>query len=265
MAKLRVGIVNFLNSKPLAWGFLQGRLSEPYAARYLPPAEVADLLAAGGLDVGLIPALEVQRIPGLKVVPDLCVAAEHEVRSVLLVLNRPLPKVRRVALDLNSRTSAALVKILLADRYGLRPEYVRAQPDLDAMFRDADAALVIGDPALKVDRARYATLDLAAEWRAMTGYPAVFAVWAVAPHVDLPQLTHDLKASLLLGLSEMDDLVAQSALELALPATEVRAYLTENLHYFLRDDELASLKEYYRRAHLHGLIEAPRELELWAA
>ena len=265
MTRLRVGIVNFLNSKPLAWGFLKGRHADLFQASYRPPAEVADMLAAGTLDVGLIPAIEVQRIPGLKVAPDLCVAAEREVRSVLLVLRRPLLEVRRVALDTNSRTSAALVKILLADRYGLKPEYVPAKPDVEAMLADADAALVIGDPALAVDRTRYRIFDLAAEWRAETGYPAVFAVWAVAPHVDLPNLTHYLKSSLLYGLSSMEELIAESAAELSLPAAEVETYLTQNLHYFLRHEELASLKEYYRRAHLHGLIEEPRELELWAA
>jgi chorismate dehydratase len=265
VAKLRVGIVNFLNSRPLAWGFLKGRYDDRCDVAYLPPAQVADQLREGQLDVGLIPAIEVQRIPGLQVVPDLCVAAEHEVKSVLLVLQRPLAEVRRVALDLNSRTSAALVKILLADRYGLRPEYVPAQPELVKMFAHADAALVIGDPALKVDRERYQILDLAAEWRALTGLPAVFAVWAVAPHVKVEDLHPLLKGSLLSGLSAMAELVAAAAAELDLPAADVEHYLTKSLHYFLREEELASLAEYYRRAHAHGLIEAPRELALWAA
>lgn len=265
MSKLRVGIVNFLNSRPLAWGFLKGRYTDRCEVSYLPPAQVADRLRQGELDAGLIPAIEVQRIPGLQVVPDLCVAAEHEVRSVLLVLNRPLAEVKRVALDLNSRTSAGLVRILLADRYGLAPEYVQAEPDLERMFTHADAALVIGDPALKVDRERFRILDLAAEWRALTGRPAVFAVWAVTPHVDVVDLSQLLKDSLLLGLSAMDELVAEAAVELDLPAAEVKHYLTRSLHYFLREEELASLKEYNRRAHAHGLIETPRELALWAA
>lgn len=265
MAKIRVGIVNFLNSKPLAWGFLKGRHADLFEPSYLPPAQVADRLRRGELDVGLIPAIEVQRIPGLQVVPDLCVAAEHEVRSVLLVLNRPLAQVKRVSLDLNSRTSAGLVRILLADRYRLKPEYVQAEPDLERMFAHSDAALVIGDPALKVDRERYEILDLAAEWRALTGHPAVFAVWAVQPHVALPNLSHYLKSSLLFGLSSMSELVAESAAELDLPEPEVEHYLTKSLHFFLRDEELASLKEYYRRAHAHGLIETPREIALWAA
>lgn len=265
MPKLRVGIVDFLNSKPLAWGFLKGHHTDLFAASYHSPAMVADLLARGSLDIGLIPAVEVQRIPGLSVLPDLCVAATHEVRSVLLVLAKPLAQVRRVALDGASRTSAALVQILLADRYGLSPDYVSARADPDAMLAEADAALVIGDPALRVDRSRYQILDLAAEWRAETGHPFVFAVWAVTPGVALPDLPFYFKSSLRYGLASMDNIVRESAAALGLPSGEVETYLTKNLSYFLRQEELAGLAEFYRRAHLHGLIAEPRELALWAA
>jgi chorismate dehydratase len=265
LPKLRVGIVNYLNSKPLAWGFLKGHHSDLFAPSYHSPAMVADLLARGSLDVGLIPAIEVQRIPGLTVLPDLCVAATHEVRSVLLVLGKPLAQVRRVALDSASRTSAALVRILLADRYRLSPTFVPARADPVAMLSEADAALVIGDPALTVDRRRHPILDLAAEWRAETGHPFVFAVWAVAPGVSLPNLPFYFKSSLRYGLASMDTVVRESAAELGLPSDEVKAYLTRNLCYVLREPELAGLGEFYRRAYRHGLIEAPRELALWAA
>lgn len=263
MSKLRVGIVNFLNSKPLAWGFLKGHHADLFAAGYYPPAKVADRLRGGELEIGLIPAIEVQRIPGLIVLPDLCVSATHEVRSVLLVSRVPVEEIRRVALDLNSRTSAGLTRILLADRYGLSPEYIQARPEPETMLREADAALIIGDPALRVDRERYRVLDLAAEWRALTGLPAVFAVWAVRDHVELPNLAFYFKSSLRYGLSSMDTLVRESAAELDLDPEEVRTYLTENLTFVLKDEQLAALREYYRRAHLHGLIDEPRELRLW--
>lgn len=265
MAKVRVGIVDFLNSRPLAWGFLQGHHADLFEPCFHPPARVADLLAAGELDVGLIPVAEVQRIPGLRVIPDLCVAATHEVRSVLLVLGRPLAEVRRVALDLNSRTSAILVQVLLADRFGLTPEVYPARPDLEAMLADADAALVIGDPALQVDRSRHRVVDLAAEWRALTGLPCVFAVWAAAEGVALPDLPRYFKSSLRAGLSALPEIVARAAQELDLEPAEVRTYLTENLSFFLREAELAAIDEYFRRAHARGLIDAPRRLELWAA
>jgi len=122
LPKLRVGIVNFLNSKPLAWGFLKGHHADLFAPSYHPPALVARLLSQGNLDVGLIPSIEVQRIPGLRVLPDLCIAATQEVRSVLMVSKVDPRDVRKVALDQNSRTSVALLRILLRERFGLDPD-----------------------------------------------------------------------------------------------------------------------------------------------
>lgn len=260
MPKLRVGIVNFLNSKPLAWGFLKGHHADLFAPSYHPPAMVARLLGQGALDIGLIPSVEVQRIPGLKVLPDLCVASTHEVKSVILVSRGPLEQVRRVALDQNSRTSVALLRILLQER-GVHPEYLHERPDPERMLSEADAALLIGDPALKVERDKYEVVDLAAEWNKLTGLPFVFAVWAVRAGVDMPDLAFYFKSSLRYGLSSMDTLSREAAAELGLDSGEVVSYLTENLHYFLRQEELAGLEEFYRRAHAHGLILEPRPIE----
>ena len=141
MPKLRVGIVNFLNSKPLAWGFLKGHHADLFAPSYHPPALVARLLGQGNLDVGLIPSIEVQRIPGLTVLPDLCISATNEVRSVLLVSSVPADQIRRVSLDQNSRTSAALLRILMQERFHLDPEYLTERADVPRMLEEADAAL----------------------------------------------------------------------------------------------------------------------------
>jgi len=261
--KLRVGIVNFLNSKPLAWGFLKGHHADLFAPSYHPPALVARLLAEGSLDIGLIPSIEVQRIPGLKILPDLCVAATHEVRSVLLLTRGPIEEVERVALDQNSRTSVALLRILFLERWKTKPTYAPQRADVERMMSEADAALVIGDPALKVDRERYRVYDLAAEWRSLTGLPFVFAVWAVRPEVEFPDLSFYFKSSLRYGLSSLDILVREAAADLGLDTSEVRSYLTENLSFFLRQDEIAGLEEYYRRAHANGLILEPKPLEFW--
>jgi len=263
LPKLRVGIVNFLNSKPLAWGFLKGHHADLFAPSYHPPAMVARLLAQGNLDVGLIPSIEVQRIPNLRVLPDMCIAARHEVRSVLLVSRGPVEEIRRVALDQNSRTSATLVRILLKERYGLDPEYLHDRPDPERMLAEADAALIIGDPALRVDRERYRIIDLAAEWHELTERPFVFAVWAVRPEVDIPDLPFYFKSSLRYGLSSLDTVVREAAAELNLDSSEVRSYLTENLSFVLRQEEIEGLEEFYRRAHVHGLILEPKPLEFW--
>ena len=264
MPKLRVGIVNFLNSKPLAWGFLKGHHADLFAPSYHPPALVARLLGQGNLDIGLIPSIEVQRIPNLRVLPDMCVGAKREVRSVVLVSRGPVEDIRRVALDQNSRTSSTLVRILLRERWGLDPEYLHERPDPERMLSEADAALIIGDPALRLDRDKYQVIDLAAEWNALTGLPFVFAVWAVRPEVDHPDLPFYFKSSLRYGLSSLDTLVREAAAELGLDTSEVRAYLTENLHYFLRAEELEGLEEFYRRAHSHGMILEPRPIEFWS-
>jgi chorismate dehydratase len=263
LPKLRVGIVNYLNSKPLAWGFLKGHHADLFAPSYHPPALVARLLGQGNLDIGLIPSIEVQRIPNLRILPDLCVAASHEVRSVILVSRCPLPEIRKVALDQNSRTSVALLRILLRERYGLDPEYLHERPDAERMLAEADAALLIGDPALKVDRDRYVVTDLAAEWRELTGLPFVFAVWAVRPEVEIPDLPFYFKSSLRYGLSSVDTLAREAAAELDLDSSEIRAYLTDNLSFFLRRDEIAGLEEFYRRAHANQLILEPRPLVFW--
>src|SRR6185295_19152032 len=151
-----------------------------------------------------------------------------------------------VALDQNSRTSATLVRVLLRERYGLDPEYIHERPDPERMLGEADAALIIGDPALRVDRERYRIIDLAAEWHELT---------------DLP---FDFKSSLRYGLSSLDTVVREAAAELNLDSSEVRTYLTDNLSFFLREEEIEGLEEFYRRAHSHGLILEPRPIEFWS-
>jgi chorismate dehydratase len=260
-AALRVGVVHYLNSWPLAWSFLRG--SAPPAGVepvYLPPAQVAEGLASGELAAGLVPSAELQRIPGLAVVDGLCIASQHEVRSVLLVSKVPFAGIRTLALDESSRTSAVLVQVLLAERFGVRPAAVPFRPDLGAMLETADAALLIGDPALRVDRSGYEVIDLAAEWRALTGLPFVFAVWAVTPAAAGSELPRMLAASLAAGERELPRIVAEAAASGGLPADEMHAYFTRHLSYRLGAAERASLDEFFRRAHRHGLLPEPRPL-----
>lgn len=259
---LRIGVVDYLNSRPLAWSFRNGFHRDIFEPGFYPPAEVAVRLAAGEIDIGLLPSIELQRIPGLRVLPGLCIAATHEARSVLLVLAKPLESVRRIALDRNSRTSAALVEILLADSYGLKPELVSTAPDLDEMLQAADAALLIGDPALRVDRSAYRVLDLAAEWRRLTDLPFVFAVWAVRTGVAADGLVSYFRESLGQGLEHLEELVADSSRELDIDSAELRSYLTDHLSFEMGATEVAALEEFHRRAHAHGLIDALQPVEV---
>ncbi len=259
---LRVGIVNYLNSRPLAWSFLQGEVGSAVQVSFLPPAQVADRLAGGDLDVGLIPSIELQRIPHARVLPGLCVAATREVRSVLLLSRCPVDQITRLALDENSRTSAVLVRILLRDLHGIEPECVSAAPVLAEMMENADAALIIGDPALAVDRSGLQVLDLAAAWHQMTGRPFVFAVWAVRAEVDLGARAGIFYRSLAAGRANLESLIGRAAEELGLDNDVIRCYLSDCLSFELGEEELAGLSEYYLRAHSLGHIDRLRPLEM---
>jgi chorismate dehydratase len=256
---VRIGIVNYLNSRPLSRGLLKGEAGGSHVCELLSPAAIADRLRDGTLDAGLVPSIELARIPGLEVVPGLAIAATHEVRSVLLVSKVPVGEIESVALDENSRTSAALVRIVLAERYGLEPDYRAAGADLDAMLADADAALLIGDPALVVLRERHVVLDLAGEWLEMTGLPFVFAVWAARAGAD-HALAEELRASFEVGRGELDAIVAEAAAESGLSAPVLRDYYTRNLRFEMGPAEQAGLAEFLRRAHAHGLTPAPAPL-----
>lgn len=260
MTQIRVGIVNYINSRPLSRGLLRGRQEGGFVCESLPPAVIADRLAAGTLDVGLVPSIELARIPGLTVLPGLAIAATHEVRSVLLVSKVPIGEIASVALDENSRTSAALVRMILKDRYGRTPAFRQSRADIDAMLAQADAALIIGDPALTVPREKYVVLDLAGEWLEMTGLPFVFAVWAVRQEVATAELVAPFTDSLEIGLAELDAIVRETAGETGLQPAILRDYFTRNLRYRMGPAEQAGLAEFLRRAEGHGLTSAPAGL-----
>lgn len=248
MSRIRVGIVDYLNSRPLAWDFLSGVWADRYEALYRPPAAVADMLATGEIDIGLIPSIEYQRIPGLAVIPGTCVASDSAVRSVLLVSKVPFAEIRSLALDENSRTSATLVKILLKEVHGVEPESAPARPDLDTMLAENDAALIIGDPALRIPMEEGRVLDLATAWRDLTGLPFVFAFWAVRKSVVRPGLEADFRASAEHGRRNLGVLAHEAGRELGLPEDYLLDYLETNLSFELGVSEAAGLEEYFRRA-----------------
>jgi chorismate dehydratase len=264
-AALRVGIVHYVNSRPLSRGLLAAGADDPFRCELLAPAVIAERLRAGTLDVGLVPSVELARIPGLEVLPGLAIAATHEVRSVLLVSRVPVGEIESVALDENSRTSAALVRILLAERYGLEPDYRPAAADLDAMLATADAALIIGDPALAVPRERYVVLDLAGEWLELTGLPFVFAVWAARGEIAGEVPVERFLASFETGLAQLDAIVDETAAESGLPAAVVRDYFTRNLRFRMGPAEQAGLAEFLRRAATHDLVAPPAPVRFLSA
>jgi chorismate dehydratase len=248
---LRISVVDFLNARPLVWGLLHEPPPDVTVTRDVPSACAAKL-AAGQADVGLIPSIEYQRIPGLRVVPGLGIAAASEVRSVLLVSDVSREKIRSVSLDPASRTSAALVQILLKRVYGLNPDYREA---------GADARLIIGDPALKATLNGHVVLDLAAEWRSFSGHSFVFAFWAARAEAASPEVADVLRRSYEAGREHFTSLVREEAAQSGLSEPVVEDYLRHALHYELGQDDIEGLELFYRLAAEDGLIPAVRPLE----
>jgi len=274
---MRIAASTYLNSAPLVYSFTQGFLRQRYDfIGDEAPSRCAEMLRTGDCEIALIPVIELQRIPGLRIVPEIAVASKKRVRSVLIASRRPLEEVRRLTLDPASRTSQTLVKILFLRRYGFLPECAERAlgplVEVRNLFDTADAALVIGDPAMRLESsARGLDLkiyDLAEEWRAMTGLPFVFAVWAAREDVcdrapgltSLPGLVDDLIAAKREGIDHIEQIATQYTSELELPRSELIDYLSQNVNYDLDDENLLGMGAYFDLAHECGLIGRPRSM-----
>jgi chorismate dehydratase len=251
---LRLGVVSYLNAVPTVHGLAQ---DPAFVLVRDVPARVAEMLHAGEVDLGLIPSIEYGR-GDYSIVPGVALASRGPVRSVNLYHRKPLDQVRRVALDASSRTSVALLKVLLAER-GPAPEYVVRPPDVLGMLEEADAALVIGDPAFYF-RGELSRLDLGEEWTSRTGLPFVWAFWAGRPGaVDAGQVRR-LQEAVAAGLRSVAEIAAAYNGLGRAHAAENEAYLRHHIAFGLAEGELLGLSEFYRRAHALGLI--PRVPEL---
>jgi chorismate dehydratase len=286
---LRVSVVEYLNTAPLVWGFTQGPLAGRYELDFTVPSRCAEALRQGQVDIGIIPAIEYQRMEGMVVLPEMAIAAKGEVRSILLVSKKPIELARRIALDTSSRSSDALVRILATERWGIQPEYVEALPDPATMLSAADAALVIGDPALRIalkmdalaekktggefccqgDPSElpvpgYDTVfiyDVAYEWKELTGRPCVLAVWAGRRRAVTPEVVEDFLESKAYGLAHLDEIVEDASLELDLATEGLGRYLRENIDYSLDAENQAGLEHYFERCAQAGLIDRVKPVE----
>ncbi len=198
------------------------------------PSVCADRLADGSADVGLVPVIEAKR-QGLEFVPGLGIACNGPVRSILLVSHVPAPEIRSIAVDCSSRTSVALTEVVLRERFGVSPQMIPHEPELDAMLETADAGLLIGDPALRFhpDELPYHVYDLGQEWKWMTGLPMVFAVWAARPGVIDPGVVSALRASCDFGLASMEEIIAAEGPRRGFSEELVRQYLTHYIQFQL--------------------------------
>ena len=291
MGKLRISIVEFLNTAPLVWGFTDGPLAGKYDLSFAVPSQCAEDLRAGRADVGIIPSIEYQRMDNVVALPGMAIAAKNEVRSLLVISKVPIELARSIALDTNSRSTVALARILCRRHWNISPEFIDMPPDADEMLARADAAVVIGDPALrlrlKVDALEakvpgaeaccccgdgedehpvkgIETLfvyDVAQQWREMTKLPSVLAIWVARRGVVTPEMLADFQASREFGLAHIGDIAEGAAMKLELPPRELERYLTENIDYSLDDENLAGLRLYYEECAQAGLIPRAREIE----
>lgn len=252
---LRLGAVSYLNAAPHVFG-LEG--DPGFQIVRDTPARIARRLHADEVDLGIIPSVE-YAFGRYAIVPGPAIACRGAVRSVTLFHRGPLERVRRVALDTSSRTSAVLTRILLRERLGRDPEYVAMAPSLVDMLAVADAALLIGDPAL-AHEAGASRLDLGEEWQRLTGLPFVFAFWAGRPGVVTLAGVARLQAALAEGLRSLQAVAAQHADGVPGRRAVYEDYLRTNIVFELGEGERRGLAEFYRRAHAQSLVPAVPEL-----
>jgi chorismate dehydratase len=259
--KLRVGAVNYLNTRPLVYGLER---FAPHAELVLDyPSRLADDLAGGRLDVALIPSIEFFRDPTYTIVSDACIACRGPVLSVKLFSRRPIEEIRTLALDEGSRTSIALVRILLNERFGVRPE-LKALP-VEASLADAgeDAVLLIGDRAIHSPGASFRVVwDLGDEWCRWAELPFVFAMWVARAGADLDGLDAALALARDAGLAHLEEIAAREAAPLGLSRPQCLSYLRDHLHFYLGQREQRGLELFYRKAAKMGLAPAGVEFGL---
>jgi chorismate dehydratase len=237
-APLRIGCVPYLNAKPLIEGLSDVLL--------LPPADLVGRLTSGRLDVALLPAVEVLK-RGLAFVPGVAIASPGRTESVRLYHRGAVDGIRRVALDRNSRTTNMLTRILLEERYGLRPRYVRRDPTRRLSLAGVDAAVTIGDTSFRREGVPF--LDLGAEWRAFSGRPFVFALWAYRPgHPRAREIVRTLRAAKARGVPRIAAIARRESKRLGLSTAYARRYLTEWITFDLGPAERAGLRMFERYA-----------------
>jgi len=239
-------------------------LKKEFAVSYTLPSDCANALRDGLADIGIIPIAAYPSIPSLVIVPDVAIAANGAVRSILLVSKKPLDEIESVALDNSSRTSAALARILFDRFYKLQPSFEEASPHLEQMFAKHDSALLIGDCALRIDRERYRTWDLADEWKRLTGKPFVFAFWAIrgdrATSHNFQHVAQVFQRSRDAGLRHVPELVQSWSKKIDLQPESIREYLKENIHYHLEPEFIEGMKLFFAYGAESGILPQNPEL-----
>jgi chorismate dehydratase len=260
----RLSIIDYLNAAPLNHGFKHGLGWEHFHLKFHFPSACADRLRSGDVDAGIVSSIEYLRIPDLLIVPGLCIASPKRVRSVVILSKVPPEQIRTLALDTSSRTSVVLGQLILRERYGVSPEITDMGPDLPAMLESHDAAIMIGDSAMRAPKQGLFVLDLAEEWHAWTGLPFVFALWLVrksAPQLPVPGgVASFFHKSYEIGRSQLTAIIEEARRSIGWTKIELHEYLTENISYTLGEAERESLALFYEKAVRHGFAPEVKPL-----
>jgi chorismate dehydratase len=263
-SELRIGAVSYLNSRPLIQDL--GQLAPAARVTIDLPSRLADDLVAGRLDVGLLPSIEYFRIRGCTIVSDACIACRGPVRSVKLYCRVPIARVKSLALDIGSRTSAALTRILLCEQFGIAPQVTLLPIGAAANETAADAVLLIGDRGMLPPDERFAVVwDLGEEWYRWAGLPFVFAMWIARPQVSLNGISRILGEARDRGAARVAEIARQAAPELGLPEFDCLAYLRDNLAFHFGPGEREGLSLFYKLAVKHRLAPSGVDLVFDAA
>ena len=278
----RISASSYSNTAPLIWSFLYG--SNHGRVEIIldnAPARSAELLSQDRVDASLVPVIAYQFIDDARIIPNVCVGAKERVRSVCLVTKgEDLKDVRSVALDISSRTSVVLTKIVFREFFGFEPEWRDAEPDIDAMLAGADAALLIGDPALSIADCRmriadlpvpssvavgelstksdYRKFDLAELWKQYTGFGFVFAMWMTRRE----RCDIDFAAARDEGIDHIDEIVSNYESEIQIGREELQKYLSENIFYSIDETMQKGMELYFELAAKNGFIDSNKPLNI---
>ncbi len=250
---MRIGAVVYLNTCPLVAEL--PRLAPDVEILFDVPSRLAQMLAEGRIDAGVVPSIEAARHPDWVIVSDACIACRGQVKSVKLFSRVPIPSIKLLALDEGSRTSAVLVRILLQERYGLRPELTTLPIGFPAWNSPADAIVLIGDRAIQAPEDGFCEVwDLGHEWVRWTGLPMVFALWAARPDADLAALDRLLRQSRDAGLEKLPEIARREAPSRQLSEQQCLQYFQDHLVFIFGEQEKAGLRRFYDLARQYGFL-----------
>jgi chorismate dehydratase len=261
--RTRLGAVGYLNARPLTWAL--DRAPERWDIRYDVPSVCASLLRSGDIDLGLVPCIEYLQSPDYRLVPGIGIGSRGPVASVALYTRVPADRIQTIALDTSSRTSVALVRVLSHHYLNISPVFVTHAPDLAAMTRAHDAALMIGDPAFEADHEALGLekIDLGDAWTTMTGLPFVYAAWTGRPGAIDAEGVHALQAAKAAGEAAPDAIAREYGRGDADRERRATRYLRDNVRYGLGPDEAAGLQLFLDYAADLGLAPGRRPLEFF--